>query len=133
MKLFNNFKPFAWGVASGAVGWWIVLAFVFGWTSLGTAERQAAQQAEEAVVAALAPVCADRFLALPKAAEKKATLAKATSWERRDLFPEELVTLPDGSSPDPMLVNACTKIVLETPVPDAAPDKNAASTPGSSG
>jgi hypothetical protein len=135
MKLPNNVMPLAWGLAGGALGCWIVLAFVFGWTSAGTAQRQAAQQTEQAVVTALAPVCADRFLALPDVAEKKATLAKAMSWERRDLFPEEWVTLPGDDSPDHMLVSACSKIVLETPLPNAAnPEKeNAASPPASKG
>jgi len=131
MSLPNNLKPFAWGLASGAVAWWVVLAFAFGWTSAGTAQRQAAEQAEEAVVAALAPGCANRFLALPDAAQKKATLAKATSWERTDLFPEALVTLPGESYPDTALVAACTKIVLDTPLPRTK--ENEASMPAGKG
>src|SRR5688572_7819166 len=107
MTLPNNIKSFALGLASGALGWWVVLAFVFGWASAGTAQRQAEQQSEQAVVSALAPVCAERFLALPNVAEKKATLAKTTSWERRNLFPEEWVTLPGDDSPDHTLINAC--------------------------
>ena len=135
MKLLNNYKPFALGLASGAVGWWIVLVFIFGWTSPGTAQRQAAQQTEEAVVAALAPVCADRFLALPNVAKEKAALAKAMSWERNALFPEEWVTLPGDDSPAPMLVSACSKIVLETHQPDASNPKieNATPLPASNG
>ena len=117
MKHLSNLKPVAWGLAGGAVGSWVVLAYVFGWTSPGSVERHVAQQSEQAVVAALAPVCADRFLALPNAAQKRATLAKATSWERRDLFPDEWVTLPGDSSPDLALVNACTQVVLDTPLP----------------
>ena len=77
-------KPFSWGAATGAIALWIVLAFGFGWTSPSTAQKQADRQSEEAVVAALAPVCAANFMAQPDAAAKKAALAKASSWSRRD-------------------------------------------------
>ena len=133
MKRLNNFQPFAWGFVSGAVGWWVVLAYAFGWTSAGTAHRLAAQQSEQAVVGALAPVCAERFLALPDAAEKRATLAKATSWERADQFPDEWVTLPGESWPDAALINACSKIVLETPPGAAQPTKESTASTSSSG
>ena len=131
MKFGSDLKPFSWGLAVGAIGWWVVLAFVFGWMSPGTASKEAAAQTQQAVVAAMAPVCADRFLALPNAAVKKASLAEAASWKRNEFFPEEWVTLPGESSPDLDLVSACTKIVLDTPVP-AAKEK-AASVPASNG
>ena len=49
------------------------------------------------VIAALAPVCADKFRALPDADAKKVALSKVDSWKRRDEFPKELVTLPGES------------------------------------
>ncbi|HVC50943.1 MAG TPA: hypothetical protein VND87_02865 [Stellaceae bacterium] len=114
-------KPFGWGAATGAVVWWIALASVFGWTSSSTAQRQAARQSEEAVVAALAPVCAANFMAQPDASAKKATLANTTSWQRRDIFPEKWVTLPGATSPDSGLIAACSKLVLDDmPKTDAA-------------
>jgi hypothetical protein len=110
---FSWSKPFGWGVASGAVAWWIMLAAVFGWTSPSTAQKQAERQSEHAVIAALAPVCADKFMSLPDAAIKKAALDKASSWGRRDIFPEAWVTLPGEGYPDSGLVAACSKLVLE--------------------
>jgi hypothetical protein len=127
----SNLKPFAWGLAAGAIGWWVVLAFVFGWTSASTATKEAAVQTEQAVVAALAPVCANRFLALPDAAAKKASLAEAASWKRDEFFSNAWVTLPGESRPDPELVNACSKIVLDTAVPPAK--AKSASVPASNG
>jgi hypothetical protein len=114
MNLSSRIKPFAWGAVSGAVLWWIVLAFGFGWMSHGTAQRYAAQQSDDAVVAALAPVCAEKFMAQPNAAIKKAALAEASSWSRRDAFEKEWVTLPGGYSPDIDLVNACSDLVLKS-------------------
>jgi len=44
---------------------------------------------------------------------QKAALAKASSWERREIFPEAWVTLPGDSWPDGNLIAACSKLVLE--------------------
>lgn len=106
-------KSFSWGAATGAVAWWIVLAFVFGWTSPSTAQKQADRQSEQAVVAALAPVCAANFMAQTNAAAQKAALANASTWKRRDIFPDAWVTLPGEKYPDSDLVAACSKLVLE--------------------
>jgi len=114
MKAHPSIKPAAWGAVGGGIVWWVLLAFVFGWTSAGTAEKQAAQQSETAVVSALAPICAHSFLAQPDVAVKKAALAKADSWQRRDEFFKEWITLPGGYSPDAALVNACTALVLKS-------------------
>lgn len=114
MTLPSGTKPAVWGALGGAVAWWIVLAFVFGWTSAGTAEKQASLQSEAAVVSAIAPICATNFLAQPDAAAKKAALAKVESWKRRDEFSKEWVTLPGGYSPNRDLVDACSALVLKT-------------------
>ena len=112
MNWSTRIKPFALGAVSGAILWWVVLAFGFGWMSPGTAHRQAAELSDDAVVAALAPVCAEKFMAHPNAAIKKAALAKASSWNRRDAFEKEWVTLPGDHSPDMDLINACSELVL---------------------
>lgn len=114
MKFPSGLTPIAWSAAGGAVAWWLVLAFFFGWTSPGTAEKHAAQQSEQAVISALAPVCATRFLAQSDIAVKKAALAKADSWKRRDEFPKDWVTLPGGYSPNSDLVEACSTLVLKS-------------------
>jgi hypothetical protein len=48
------------------------------------ATKMAKERSELAVVAALAPVCVDKFRALPEADAKQATLSKVESWKRRD-------------------------------------------------
>ena len=95
------------GAAAGAVAT-IVVGFSWGGWSLGsTADTMAKQRSELAVVAALAPVCADKFRALPDAEAKKVALSKVDSWKRRDEFPKEFVTLPGESYPNSALVDAC--------------------------
>jgi hypothetical protein len=64
-------------------------------------------QSELAVVAALAPVCADRFRALPDAAAKIIALSKVDSWKRVDEFRKELVTLPGETFQSSALAAAC--------------------------
>ena len=72
----------------------------------------AKQRSELAVIAALAPVCADKFRALPDAEAKKVALSKVNSWKRRDEFPKEFVTLPGELHPSSDLVDACYALLL---------------------
>ncbi len=100
------------GAAAGAVAT-IVVGFYWGGWSLGsTANKMAIERSELAVVAALAPVCAEKFRALPDAEAKQVALSKVDSWKRRDEFPKEFVTLPGGSYPSSALVDACYTLLL---------------------
>jgi hypothetical protein len=93
------------GAAVGAVNWG-------GWSLRSTADKLAKERSEVAVVAALAPVCAEKFSALPDSAAKKVALSKADSWKRRDEFPKEFVTLPGESYPSSALVDACYTLLF---------------------
>ena len=86
-----------------------------GWSLGSTADKMAKEQSERAVVAALAPVCADKFRALPDAEAKTIALSKVEAWKRGEEFPKEIVTLPGETSPNYALVYAfyavaCAKI-----------------------
>jgi len=72
----------------------------------------AKDRSDRAVVAALAPVCADKFRALPDADAKKAALAKVESWKRREEFPKEFVTLPGETSPGSAPVDVCYALLV---------------------
>jgi alpha/beta superfamily hydrolase len=100
------------GAAVGAVATLIIGFYWGGWVLGSTADKLAKERAENAVVAAMAPVCADKFAALPDAVARKAALAKADSWKRSDEFPKELVTLAGESYPNSDLVEACYKLVV---------------------
>ena len=108
----ESLKRLMQGAAAGAVAT-IVVGFYWGGWSLGsTADKMATQRSELAVIAALAPVCADKFRALPDFAAKKVALSKVDSWKRRDEFPKELVTIPGESYPSSALVDACYTLLL---------------------
>jgi hypothetical protein len=100
------------GAALGAVATMFVGFYWGGWSLGSTAAKMAKERSELAVIVALAPVCADKFRALPDADAKKVALSKVDSWKRRDEFPKEIVTLPGESYPSSALVDACTTLLL---------------------
>ena len=100
------------GAAAGAVAT-IVVGFYWGGWSLGsTADKIAKQRTELAVIAALAPVCADKFRGLPDAEAKQVALSKVDSWKRPDEFPKEFVTLPGELRTNSALADACYTLLL---------------------
>ena len=110
-------KPSLWTGAGGAVVGMVLLSYGFGFMSRTTAEKLASTSSERAVIAVLAPVCADKFRALPDVAARTATLVanKDSSWEMRKSFPETLITLPGKSYVDSDLTAACAALILAPP------------------
>jgi hypothetical protein len=100
------------GAAAGAIATIFVGFYWGGWSLSSTTDKIAKERSEQAVIAALAPVCADKIRALPDFDAKKVALSKVESWKRRDEFPKELVTLPGESYPNSALVNACYTLLL---------------------
>ena len=108
----ESLKRLLQGAAAGAIATMFVGFYWGGWSLGSTADKIAKQRSELAVVAALAPVCADKFRAQPDAAAKQVALSKVESWKRRDEFPKEFVTLPGDSYPNSALVDACYTLLL---------------------
>ncbi len=108
----ESLKRLLQGAAVGAVAT-IFVGFNWGGWFLGsTAHEMAQEQSKLAVVAALAPVCADKFRAQPDAAAKAIALSKVESWKRAEEFPKEFVTLPGETYPNSALVDACYALLL---------------------
>src|SRR2546423_2544207 len=95
------------GAAAGAVATIFVGFYWGGWSLGSTADKMAKERSELAVIAALAPVGADKFRALPDAEAKQVARSKVDSWKRRGALPKEFVTLPGESYPRSALVDAC--------------------------
>jgi len=95
------------GAAAGAAATIFVGFYWAGWTLGSTVDKIAKDRSDAAVVVALAPVCAEKFGALPDAAAKKIALTKVDTWKRADEFPKEFVTLPGQSYTNAALVDAC--------------------------
>jgi hypothetical protein len=94
----------------------LLLSYGFGFMSRNTAEKLASTSSEKAVIAVLAPACADKFRALPDVAARTATLvADKDSYKMRAAFPEAMITLPGKSYPDSDLAAACAGLILASP------------------
>jgi hypothetical protein len=108
----ESLKRLLQGAVVGAVAT-IVVGFSWGGWSLGsTADKMAREQSKLAVVAALAPVCVEKFRAQPDAAAKTIALSKVYPWNRAKDFPKEIVTLPSETEPSSALVDACYALLL---------------------
>jgi hypothetical protein len=109
----ESLKRLLQGAVVGAIAT-IVVGFSWGGWSLGsTANKMASEQSKLAVVAALAPVCADKFRAQPDAAAKTIALSKEVySWNRAKDFPKELITLPGETGPNSALADACYTLLM---------------------
>jgi len=101
------------GVAAGCVVT-LVLGFGWGgWMLQSNAQKASDLNAQNALVAALAPICADRF---QHGADAKASLIalKATDSWKQDTFVEKggWATFP-GSEPNRNVAEACAKILSD--------------------
>jgi hypothetical protein len=102
------------GAACGALVAMIVGFSWGGWTLQSKAQKFADEKAEAAVVAALTPICVDKF---ERAADAKATLValKAEDTWKRDTFISKggWATFP-GNAPNRDVAEACAKILGDT-------------------
>jgi len=76
MNIPSWIKPGIWGAVLGAVAWWGVLSWGFGWMSAGGAKQLADDQTQTAVVAAATPYCVARFEQQPNAVASWQALKK---------------------------------------------------------
>jgi hypothetical protein len=109
--------PSLWTGAGGVVVGMVLLSYGFGFMSRSAAERLASTSSDAAVIAVLAPICADKFSALPDVVERRVTLVagKDSSYKMREAFPEALITLPGKSYPDSDLTAKCAGLILAPP------------------
>src|SRR5260221_1110772 len=117
MKMPTNSKPWIQGAVGGA----IVLAIVGfswgGWVTGGTAAKNSAAASHDAVVAALAPICVERFRAQPDAVAQAAALVKTSSWERGSTVEKSgFATMPGSKTTDSDVARACAEILAAPPV-----------------
>ena len=110
-------KPSLWTGVGGVVVGMVLLSYGFGFMSPTTAEKMATTSSEKAVIAAMAPVCADKFGALPDVVARTAIIVadKDNSYKMREAFPEALITLPGKNYPNSDLTAACAGLILAPP------------------
>jgi hypothetical protein len=91
----------------------VVIGFGWGgWTLGSTAKQMADKNASAAVVAVLAPMCADKFRHGADASANMAELKKVSSW-MQDSYIEKggWATFPGNASPDRSVAQACATLL----------------------
>jgi pimeloyl-ACP methyl ester carboxylesterase len=103
------------GIAIGAVATMVIGFSWGGWVTGGTAVKLADERANTAVVAALTPICVERFLQNSDAKANLAVLQKiSTNWEQGDYLEKGgWATRPGATSPDYELGRACAAKLIE--------------------
>lgn len=110
-------KPALWGAASGAAALAIVGFSWGGWTTASTADANAKVRVTDAVVAALAPVCVDKFQRAADASANLIALKKADTWSQGDFIEKggwAAVPGTTASERSSALANACAALLNPT-------------------
>ncbi len=103
------------GIAIGAVASMVIGFSWGGWVTGSTANELAAERADTAVVAALTPLCVEKFLQNSDAKANLAVLRKiSTNWEQGDYLEKGgWTTLPGATSSDYHLARACAEKLVQ--------------------
>ena len=111
----ESLKRLLQGAAAGAVATMVVGFGWGGWSLGGTTDRLAAERADTAVVAALTPICVEKFLQNSDAKANLAVLQKISSnWEQGDYVQKGgWATQPGATSPDYHLARACAEKLVQ--------------------
>jgi hypothetical protein len=103
------------GIVIGAIASMVIGFSWGGWMTGGTAIKLADEQANTAVVAALTPICVEKFLQNSDAKANLAVLQKISSnWEQGQYLEKGgFVTQPGTTSPDYHLARACAEKLVQ--------------------
>jgi len=113
MKISPDIKPACWGAAGGAIALAVIGFSYGGWVTGGNAAQMAQERADAAVVAVLAPICADRFRQQPDAAARVASLKAVNSWQQGAVIEKGgWATMPGDGSPNPAVARACAELLV---------------------
>jgi alpha/beta superfamily hydrolase len=118
MQMPKNISTILWSAAGGAVVCAIVGFSWGGWVTGGSARTASTAAAHDAVVVALAPICAERFRSQSDAATKIAELTKASSWDRGNVVAKSgYATMPGSKDADSDVARACGEMLANPPTP----------------
>ena len=106
---------FLQGIAIGAVASMVIGFSWGGWVTGTTANKLAAERAKTAVLAALTPICVEKFLQNSDAKANLAVLQKISSnWEQGQYLEKGgWATRPGATSSDYQLARACAERLVQ--------------------
>ena len=104
-------RPALWGAVAGAIALAIVGFSWGGWVTGGSAETLATNRAATAVVAALTPICIDRFRQAADASANLVEMKKATyAWDQSKFVEKGgWATMPGSTAPNSAVAKACAE------------------------
>jgi alpha/beta superfamily hydrolase len=104
-------RPALWGAAAGAIALAIVGFSWGGWVTAGTAEALAKNRVATAVVAALTPICVEKFRLAADAPANLAEMKKAAYVWDQSKFVEKggWATMPGTTEPNSAVARACAE------------------------
>jgi hypothetical protein len=102
----------AQGAFAGVVATLLIGFGWSGWTLGSAAKENAVKSSAAAVIAVLAPICADKFQHAADAPANMAELKKTSSWQQ-DTYIEKggWATFPGMSTPDRSVAQACANLL----------------------
>jgi hypothetical protein len=113
MHISPDIKPACWGAVGGAIALAVIGFSYGGWVTGGSAEQMAQQRADSAVVAVLAPICADRFRQHADAGANLDALKKVTSWQQGAFIEKGgWATWPGNTAPNAAVARSCADILV---------------------
>ena len=115
MKVPAQTVPAIWGAVGGAALIAVLGFTAFGWVTGGTAETMAKQRADEAVTAALTPVCVEKFKESEDAKKNFEALAKIEYYWEKGTFVEKggWATMPGAKAPNRAVAQACAEALAK--------------------
>lgn len=115
MIQLSTIKPALWGGVIGALAVTVVGFSWGGWVTGESARQRANGAAEAAVVAALVPLCVDKFKQGADAATMLVALRNTNSWQRGSFVENGgWASPPGGAAPIPAVVTACAEALAKT-------------------
>ena len=104
------------GLAVGVIGTLIIGFGWGGWNLGGTVDQKVETASRTSMVAALAPICADKFERAAKADNDLVVkLTAVSSWQRDDhLMKAGWATFPGRTEPDRGVASACAELLKTT-------------------
>ena len=104
-------RPALWGAVAGAIALAIVGFSWGGWVTGGSAETLATNRAATAVVAALTPICVEKFRQAADASANLVEMKKATyAWDQSKFVEKGgWATMPGSIAPNSAVAKACAE------------------------
>jgi hypothetical protein len=89
------------------------IGFTFGgWVTGGTARKGSERDVKDATIAALAPICVDKFQSNADAATNMSTLKKISPWQQASFIEKGgWATMPGATSSDIGVAQACAELL----------------------